>query len=148
MHMVLGSPWQLIMTRNPSSLTVTRSHSNTTDSSTMWGRQIGCSSEKEQKPRTTERKDRDGYKSSDKDCDRNCDRECDRSKKGDNQHGSDQPRGCSPQCKDYDGECSSNGKCERSCGHQSPYNSCKTKQRCGVSTSPTYGHKKSHTPKR
>ena len=47
-------------------------HSNTADSSTMWGRQIGHSSEREQKPQTTECKDKDGYKSSDKDRDRNC----------------------------------------------------------------------------
>ena len=44
-------------------------HSNTTDSSTMWGnsstmwgRQIKCSSEREHKPQTTDHKDRDGYK--------------------------------------------------------------------------------------
>ena len=59
------------------------SHSTTADSSTMWGREIRHSSEREQKPRTTERKDKDGYKSSDKDRDKNRDRECDRSKKGD-----------------------------------------------------------------
>ena len=49
------------------------------------------SSEREQKPQTTEHKDRDGYKSSDKDHDRNHDREHDRSKKSDNRHGSDLP---------------------------------------------------------
>ena len=71
-------------------------HSNTADSSTMWGRQIRCSSEREPKPRTTECKDKDSYKSSDKDHDRNHDRECDRSKKSDNRYGSDRPRRCSP----------------------------------------------------
>ena len=71
-------------------------HSNTVDSSTMWGRPTVHSSDreqkpwttehqnKEQKPWTTEDKDRDGYKSSDKDCDRNHDKEHDRSKKSDN----------------------------------------------------------------
>ena len=71
-------------------------HSNTMDSSTMWGRHTVCSLEREQKPQTTECQDRDGYKSSDKDHDRNCDRECERSKKSDNRHGSDWPCGCSP----------------------------------------------------
>ena len=83
-------------------------HSNTIDSSTMWGRPTVCSSEREHKPRTTEcqdrehkpwtteRKDRDGYKSNDKDRNRNHDREHDRSKKSDNRHGSDRPRGRSP----------------------------------------------------
>ena len=71
-------------------------HSNTADSSTMWRRQIGHSSEREPKPQTTEHKDKDGYKSTDKDRDRNRDRERDRSKKSDNRHGSDWPHGRSP----------------------------------------------------
>ena len=71
-------------------------HSNTMDSSTMWGRHTMCSSEREQKPQTTEHLDRDGYKSSDKDHNRNCDRECEKSKKSDNRHGSDRPHGCFP----------------------------------------------------
>ena len=66
-------------------------HSTTTDSST-----IGYSSEREQKPRTTEHRDKDGYRSSDKDRDRNHDRECDRSKKGDILHGSEWPHGRFP----------------------------------------------------
>ena len=58
-------------------------HSTTSDSSTMWGRHIAHSLEREQKPRTTEHRDKDGYRSSDKDLNRNRDRERDRSKKGD-----------------------------------------------------------------
>ena len=69
-------------------------HSATADSSIMWGRHLGHSSE--QKSRTTERKDKDSYRSSDKDGDRNHDRERDRSKKGDIWHGSEQPREHSP----------------------------------------------------
>ena len=91
-------------------------HSNTVDSSTMWGRHTMRSSEREQKPWTTEHQDRDGHKSSDKDRDRNRDRECDKSKKGDNRHGSDWSRGRSPQHKDHDSKHVTNGKCERSCG--------------------------------
>ena len=117
-------------------------HSNTMDSSTMWGRHTTHSSEREQKPQTTECQDRDGYKSSDKDCDR----ERERSKKSDNRHGSDQPCRHSLQCKDHDSEHSTNGKCERLHGHESPSDSHKTKQRCGVSTSPLCSHKKSRTP--
>ena len=59
-------------------------HSNTADSRTMWGRHNMHSSEREQKPRTAERQDRDGHKSSDKDHNRNRDMECERSKKSDN----------------------------------------------------------------
>ena len=88
-------------------------HSNTTDSSTMWGRHNMHSSEREQKPQTTEHQDRDGHKSSDKDRDQNHDRERERSKKSNNQHGSDQPHGRSPRCKDHDGKCTTNGKCTR-----------------------------------
>ena len=71
-------------------------HSNTVDSSTLWDRHTVCSSEREQKPWTTECQDRDGYKSSDKNHDKYHDRECERSKKSDNPHGLDQPHGCSP----------------------------------------------------
>ena len=117
-------------------------HSNTADSSTSWGRQIGHSSEREPKPRTTERKDKDSYKSSDKDYDRNRDR----SKKSDNRYGSDRPRRCSPRCKDYDGDRSNNSKHKKLHGHESPFNSRKAKQRCRASTSPLCGPKKSHTP--
>ena len=83
-------------------------HSATADSSIMWGRHLGHSSE--QKPRTTECRDKDSYRSSDKDRDRNRDRERDRSKKGDIRHGSERPRERSPRCKDHDGECSSTNK--------------------------------------
>ena len=46
----------------------------------------------------------------------------------------------------HDGEHSSNSKHERSCGYESPFSNHKAKQRCGASTSPLCGHKKSHTP--
>ena len=69
-------------------------HSTTADSSIMWGRYLGHSSE--QKPQTTECRDKDSYRSSDKDRDRNRNRECDRSKKGDIQHGSEWPHEHSP----------------------------------------------------
>ena len=65
-------------------------HSTTADSSIMWGRHLGHSSE--QKPQTTECQDKDSYRSSDKDHDKNRDREHDRPKKGDIQHGSEWPR--------------------------------------------------------
>ena len=55
-------------------------HSNTVDSSIMWDRHTMCSSEEEQKLQTTERWDRDGHKSSNKDCDRNREREHEKSK--------------------------------------------------------------------
>ena len=122
-------------------------HSTTIDSSTMWGRQLGHSSEREQKPRATERRDKDGYKSSDKDCDRNRDRECDRSKRGDIQHGSEQPCGLSPQCKDHDGKHSSTSKHERSRGYEGPFDDRKAKQRRRASASPLRGCRKSRTPK-
>ena len=67
-------------------------HSNTADSSTMWDRHNMRSSEREEKPWTTERPYQDGYKSSDKD--RDSERE--KSKKSDNRHGSDWPNGRSP----------------------------------------------------
>ena len=49
-------------------------HSITADSSIVWGRYLGRSSE--QKPQTTECPDKESYRSSDKDCNRNHDREC------------------------------------------------------------------------
>ena len=85
-------------------------HSNTVESSTMWGRYTMHSSEREQKAWMTEHQDRAGYKSSDKDRDKNHDREHDKSKKSDNRHGSDWSCGCSPWCKDHDGERITNGK--------------------------------------
>ena len=83
-------------------------HSATADNSIPWGRHLGRISE--QKPRTTECRDKDSYRSSDKDHEKNRDRECDRSKKGDIQHGSERPRERSPRRKDYEGECSSTNK--------------------------------------
>ena len=123
-------------------------HSNTVDSGIMWDRHTMHSSEEEQKLRTTEHRDRDGHKPSDKDHDRNCERECEKSKKSDNQHSSDWPQGCSPQCRDHNStyECSANGKCERSHVCDSPSDSCKTKQRHEVSASLLHDCRKSHTP--
>ena len=121
-------------------------HSTTMDSSTMWGRQLRHSSEREPKPQTTEHKDKDSYKSSDKDHDRNCDRERDRSKKGNFQHGSEWPHERSPWHKDYDGEHSSASKHERSCRHEGPFDDRKAKHSCGASASPSHSRKKSHTP--
>ena len=90
--------------RNPSSPTVTRIAIPPLLTTASCGvGTLGIVSE--QKPRTTERRDQDSYRSSDKDCEKNRDREHDRSKKGDIQHGSEQPHERSPQCKDQDGEC-------------------------------------------
>ena len=71
-------------------------HFSTVASSAMWGKHTACSTDKEQNPWATERRDKDGHKSGNKDCDKNCDRECEKSKKSDSQHGSDRPHGCSP----------------------------------------------------
>ena len=49
-------------------------HSNTVDSSTMWGKHTARTSEREQKPQISKCPDRNGYKSSDKDCDKYHDR--------------------------------------------------------------------------
>ena len=119
-------------------------HSATADSSIMWGRHLGHSSE--QKPWTTECRDKDSYRSSDKDRNKNRNRECDRSKKGDIRHGSEWPHGHSPRCKDHDGELSSTSKCEHSCRHKGTFNDRKAKQRCGASANPSCGHRRSHTP--
>ena len=56
-------------------------HSSTADSSIVWGRHLGHSSE--QKPRSTERLDKDSHRSSDRNRDKNRDGECDKSRKGD-----------------------------------------------------------------
>ena len=69
-------------------------HSATADNSIMWGRHLGHILE--QKPQTTERRDKDSYRSNDKDHEKNRDRECDRSKKGDIRHGSEWSCECSP----------------------------------------------------
>ena len=69
-------------------------HSSTADTSIRWGRHLGHSSE--QKPRSTERPDKDGHRSSDRDRDKNRDGERDKSRKGDTRHGSDRPREHSP----------------------------------------------------
>ena len=74
-------------------------HSSTVGSSVTWDRHSVRSLEEEQKPRTTKHRDRDGYKSSDKDHNRDRDRECEKSKKSNNWHSSDRPCGRSPWCK-------------------------------------------------
>ena len=56
-------------------------HSSTADSSIMWGKHLGCSSE--QKPRSAECEDKDSHRSSDRDRDKNRNGECDKSRKGD-----------------------------------------------------------------
>ena len=71
-------------------------HSVTVDSSTMWGKPTVRISERESKPQTTERKDRDSHKSSDRDHDKNRERDRDRSKKSDNQRVSEWSHGRSP----------------------------------------------------
>ena len=62
-------------------------HSSTADTSIMWGRHLGHSSE--QKPRSAECQDKDSHRSSDRDRDKNRDGERDKSRKGDIRHGSD-----------------------------------------------------------
>ena len=125
-------------------------HSSTANSSIVWGRHLGHNSE--QKPRSTDRQDKDSHRSSDKDrdkdCDKNCDGERDKSRKGDIRHGSDRPRGRSPQCRDHDDECSSTNKHRRPHGHDSSFDDRKAKQRCGTSASPPRGQKRVHTPER
>ena len=118
--------------------------STTLDSSIMWGKHTMRSSDKEQKPCLTECRDY-GHKSGNKDHDikivtgnvRN-------PKRMITDMASDRPCGRSPWCKDHDGiyKCGANGKCERLHGHDSPSDSCKTKQRQEVSTSPSRNHRK------
>ena len=74
-------------------------HSSAVDSSTMGSKQTAQSMDKEQKARGTERWDREGYKSGEKDCEKNRDREweCKKSKRGESRHGMDWPHGRSPQ---------------------------------------------------
>ena len=69
-------------------------HSSTADTSIMWERHLGHSSE--QKPRSAECLDKDSGRSSDKDRDKNRDGEREKSRKGDIRHGSDRARGHSP----------------------------------------------------
>ena len=79
-----GIEQSLIMDRDEESVlsdSYSDHHSNTTDSSIVWGRHLGHNSE--QKPRYAERQDKDSHRSSDKDCDKNRDGEHDRSRKGD-----------------------------------------------------------------
>ena len=121
-------------------------HSSTADTSIVWGRHLGHSSE--QKPRSAEHLDRDSHRSSDRDHDKNHDGERDKSRKGDIRHGSDQPRRCSPQCRGHDDECSSTNKHRRSCGHDSSFNNHKAKQQHGTSTSPPHSQRHAHTPER
>ena len=79
---------QLLVTDQDEESVLSDSHSdhlsNTLDSSIMWGKHTVHSSDKEQKPQTTERRDKDGHKSGDKDHNKNRDREHEKSKKSDN----------------------------------------------------------------
>ena len=119
-------------------------HSSTANTSIMWGRHLGHSSE--QKPWSAECPDKDSHRSGDRDRNKNHDGERDKSRKGDIRHGSDRPRGCSPRRRDHDDECSSTNKCGRSRGHDSSFDDCKAKQRHGTSTSPPHGQRRAHTP--
>ena len=56
-------------------------HSSTADTSIVWGRHLGHSSE--QKPWSAEHQDKDSHRSSDRDRDKNRDGERDKSRKGD-----------------------------------------------------------------
>ena len=85
-------------------------HSVNVDSSTTWGKPTIQIYERESKSCTTEWKDRDSHRSSEKDRDKNRDR----SKKSDNWHVIERSRGHSPLCRDHEGDHTSNGKCERS----------------------------------
>ena len=81
-----GIEQSLIMDRDEESVlsdSYSDRHSSTADTSIVWGRHLGRSSE--QKPRSVECLDRDSHRSSD----RNRDGECDKSRKGDIRHGSD-----------------------------------------------------------
>ena len=69
-------------------------HSSTANTSIVWGRHLGRSSE--QKPQSAERQDKDSHWSSDRDHNKNRNGECDKSRKGDIRHGSDRPCGRSP----------------------------------------------------
>ena len=121
-------------------------HSNTADTSIVWERHLGHSSE--QKPRSAERPDKDSGRSSDRDRDKNRNGECEKSRKGDIRHGSDQTHGHSPRCRDRDDECSSTNKRGCLCGHDSSFDDRKVKQQCGTSASPLRGQRRAHTPER
>ena len=92
-------------------------HSSTADTSIVWERHLGCSSE--QKPWSAERLD--SGRSSDRDRDKNRDGEHEKSWKGDIRHGSDRAHGHSPRCRDHDNERSSTNKHGRLCGHDSSF---------------------------
>ena len=109
-------------------------HSSTADTSIMWERHLGCSSE--QKPQSAECPDKDSGRSSDKDRDKNRDGEREKSRKGDIRHGSDRTRGHSPRRRDCDDDCSSTNKRGCSHGHDSSFDNRKVEQRCGTSASP------------
>ena len=121
-------------------------HSSTADSSIMWGRHLGCSSE--QKPRSAECQDKDSHRSSDRDHDKNRDGERDKSRKGDIRHGSDRLRGRSPRCRDHDDEHSSTNKHGRLRRHDSSFDDHKAKQWRGTSASPPRSQRCAHTPER
>ena len=69
-------------------------HSSTADTSIVWERHLGHSSE--QKPRSAECPGKDSGRSSDRDRNKNRDGEREKSRKGDIRHGSDRARGHSP----------------------------------------------------
>ena len=69
-------------------------HSSTADTSIVWERHLGHSSD--QKPWSAERPGKDSGRSSDRDRDKNRDGEREKSRKGDIRHGSDRARGHSP----------------------------------------------------
>ena len=117
-------------------------HSVNVDCSTTWGRPTVQISDRELKSHTTERKDKDSHRSSEKDCEKNRDR----SKKGDSQRITEWSCSHSLLCRDHRGDHTSNGKHERSCGQESPSDIRKNKQRHGRSTSPSCNCKKSCTP--
>ena len=116
-------------------------HSVNIDSST-WGRSTVRISNRESKSCTTEQKDKDSHRSSEKHHDSNRDRP----KKGESRRVAEWSHRHSLLCRDHIGNHTSNGKCERSCRQDSPSDSCKNKQRHGRSTSPSHNRKKSHTP--
>ena len=84
-----GIEQSLIMDRDEESVlsdSYSDHHSSTADTSIMWGRHLGHSSE--QKPWSAEHPDKESHRSSDRDRDKNRDGERDKSRKGDIRHGS------------------------------------------------------------
>ena len=148
-HMVLGSPWWWIKMRSPSSLIVTRTVTLAQWAAASCGTGIPCAAQKKNRNHgPPSAKTEMATSLVTRTTTEIANRECEKSKKSDNRHSSDWPHGCSPWHKDHDGtyEHRANGKCERLHAHDSPSDSCKTKQRCKVSASPSHSHKKSCTP--